>query len=206
MNLDGVESIIFDLGGVILNIDYNKSVEAFQKLGANDFDAMYSQAQQSDLFDRLELGEISPSHFRNELRNSFQVSWTDEAIDSAWNAMLLDLPPQRVQLLKDLSKKYRLFLLSNTNAIHYQAYSEYVNERYGLGDLSELFEKAYFSHLFGKRKPFPETFLQITDINGLSPSNCLFIDDSIQHIKGAEKAGLRVFHHIDGDISDCFML
>ncbi len=204
ISLSGIDNIIFDLGGVILNIDYNLSAEAFKRLGAENFDELYSQARQSDLFDRLETGMISPMAFRDEVRQIFSSNWTDDEIDEAWNAMLLDLPSARINFLQELSKKYRIFLLSNTNEIHYLAYSKMVNDQYGLGDLGSLFQKAYFSHQINKRKPYPETFEFVLEDAGIKADNSLFIDDSIQHLEGAKKVGLSVYHHTEGDITEQF--
>lgn len=204
ISLEGIDNIIFDLGGVILNIDYHRSAEAFKKLGAENFDELYSQAKQSDLFDRLETGMISPSEFRDEVRELFSANWSDQEIDNAWNAMLLDLPEIRVEFLRKLGKKYRLFLLSNTNQIHYESYSKMVNAKFGLGDLGSLFQEAYFSHKIRKRKPHPETFQYLLDDAGVKAGRTLFIDDSIQHLEGAKKVGLNVFHHTKGDITEQF--
>ena len=121
VDLSRFEAIIFDLGGVILNIDYHLSANAFKAIGAEDFYVLYSQAKQSDLFDRLEIGAIDAEDFRKEVREIFRAKWTKQEIDSAWNAMLLDLPSERLELLKELSNTRRIFLISNTNEIHYDA-------------------------------------------------------------------------------------
>jgi HAD superfamily hydrolase (TIGR01509 family) len=204
ISLDKIDNIIFDLGGVILNIDYELSANAFKALGAENFDELYSQAKQSELFDQLETGKLEPSEFRDQVRRIFQVDWSDHEIDKAWNAMLLDLPEARLDLLKRLSKSYRIFLLSNTNRIHFEAYSQMLRSKFGLGDLSELFEKAYFSHQIGRRKPDKECFQFVLDQNDLSVSNTLFIDDSVQHIEGANRIGLKTYHLREEDILDLF--
>lgn len=204
VDLSRFEAIIFDLGGVILNIDYHLSANAFKAIGAEDFYVLYSQAKQSDLFDRLEIGAIDAEDFRKEVREIFRAKWTKQEIDSAWNAMLLDLPSERLELLKELSNTRRIFLLSNTNEIHYDAYSEMLREKFGLKDLSELFEAAYFSHQIGMRKPDLETFNHLIQENGLDPKKTLFIDDSIQNIEGAKAAGISSYHLNNGDIIDLF--
>jgi len=204
IDLKGIRHIIFDLGGVILNIDYKLSAEAFKKLGANDFDELYSQAKQSELFDRLETGRISPNDFRNEVRRIFEATWSDTEIDSAWNAMLLDLPPTRIELLQELKKRYKIYLLSNTNQIHYDQYGRMLRERFGLNDLSEVFDKAYYSHEVGMRKPDAEVFEFVLNANAAEANETLFIDDSIQHIEGAKRIGLETYHLREEDILGLF--
>ncbi|MGE0635200.1 MAG: HAD family hydrolase [Bacteroidia bacterium] len=188
------KNIIFDLGGVILNIDYRLTSQAFKNLGLSDFDEKYSQAKQSHLFDRLETGTVAPEQFRLELKAYFNQQVSDADLDNAWNAMLLDLPQQRIDLLKELSTKYRLFLLSNTNIIHYQAYSAYLKRTFGKMIFDEIFEKQYLSFEIGMRKPDREIFELVLNENKLIASETVFIDDSIQHIEGASKTGIAAYH------------
>lgn len=189
-----IKNIIFDLGGVILNIDYHLTSQAFKNLGLADSDNNYSQAKQSHLFDRLETGVVEPEQFRQQLKSYFSQTVSDAELDTAWNAMLLDLPQERIDLLKELSKKYRLFLLSNTNIIHYQAYSSYLKKTFGKMIFDEIFEKQYLSFKIGMRKPDKEIFELVLNENKLLASETLFVDDSIQHIEGAEKTGIAAYH------------
>ncbi len=191
----GIKNIIFDLGGVILNIDYTLTSQAFKNLGLTDFDEKYSQAKQNHLFDRLETGKINPSDFRQEMKSYFNLPVTDLDVDTAWNAMLLDLPQERIELLKKLSTRYRLFLLSNTNIIHYKAYSAYLQKTFGKLIFDAVFEKQYLSFQIGMRKPDKEIFELVLNENKLQASETLFIDDSIQHIQGATSCGI-ITHHL----------
>ena len=132
--------------------------------------------------------------FRDELRATYSITATDEEIDAAWNAMLLDIPQERIDLLLELGKKYRLFLLSNTNAIHMKRFNEIVAHSFTIPSLDALFEQSYYSHLIGKRKPDAVIFEEIVAMNGLRKEETLFIDDSIQHIESADKVGLKTLH------------
>lgn len=190
----GVKNIIFDLGGVLLNIDYFLTERAFQSFGIANFGEAYSQAKQSTLFDELEIGKLSPAQFRDQVRTFMAPGLADAAIDQAWNAMLLDLPVQRVELLKGLRGNYRTFLLSNTNQIHYDAYTQYLQQAHGFVDFSEIMEKQYLSFTLGLRKPELACFRYVVEENGLNPAETLFIDDSIQHVQGAKLAGLQAYH------------
>lgn len=178
-----IKAIIFDLGGVIININYSLTSAAFKKLGAHDFDKVYSQFKQSPLFDNYETGKIESDVFRKELTELLDLSITDEQFDKAWNAMLLDLPQERLDFIKQLRQNYQTFLYSNTNAIHLKKVSE-------LADFNGCFVKEYYSHQFGMRKPHKESFEKLLRENGLNASETLFIDDTPQHIEGARQAGL----------------
>lgn len=186
-----IQNVIFDFGGVILNIDYTLSEKAFQALGIPDFHSHFSQAKQSDLFDALETGKISPAAFRDQMRTVIGMKISDAQIDRAWNAMLLDLPRERVDLLDRLKSRYRIFLLSNTNQIHYDCFSSYMKQQYKRDLFSDLFVKAYLSHEIGRRKPDVSTFKFVLDDAGINAGDTLFIDDSPQHVEGAKQAGLQ---------------
>lgn len=194
MNPKDFPNIIFDLGGVILNIDYSKTIAAFSNLGVEDFENSYSQLVQADLFDDYERGEISSADFRKGIRTVFKMEISDTEIDDAWNMMLLDLPPQRLDLLHRLGTDKKLALLSNTNEIHIQQFEKNLKNNLGISGLSSYFQKLYYSYRVGMRKPEERIFQLVLDEMGFNPSETLFIDDSPQHIEGAKKVGLNVYH------------
>lgn len=185
-----IKNIIFDLGGVLLNLDTKATIDAFKSLGITDFDHSYSQAAQKELFDDFETGKISSKIFREKINQHFKKSLTEQEIDKAWNAMLLDLPKERLELLDKLWGDNRLFLLSNTNDIHINAYSKYLQSEFGVPNLSHLFEKEYYSYKVGMRKPNADIFEHVLKENNLLAKETLFIDDSPQHVEGAAKAGI----------------
>jgi len=206
INLNNIHAVIFDLGGVILNIDYSLTSRAFQSLGFNDFDRFYSQAKQSDVFDQFETGKIKPDEFRNFIR-SYKNDLSDAQIDFAWNAMLLDLPLERIELLKKLNHQLPIFLLSNTNDIHIEAFLRIVEDTYGTKDLFDhIFVDHYYSSKIGFRKPNENCFNYVVSQNNLDTNKTLFIDDSIQHVEGAKKVGLEAIHLTNGfTINDLFL-
>ncbi|MFK8037951.1 MAG: HAD family hydrolase [Crocinitomicaceae bacterium] len=204
MNLN-YEAIIFDLGGVILNINYHKTAEAFKELGVTNFDELYSQAQQIGIFNALEVGEIQPEAFYEAIRQMSGLPLSNSVIEAAWNAMLLDLPNHRVDLIKRIRDEVPIYLLSNTNIIHLKAFRKIIENDCGNALLLEdLFQKVYYSHEIGMRKPDANTFRYVLNQHHLSPQNTLFIDDSIQHIEGAKAAGIKAHHLVDGDIMTLF--
>ncbi|MDB9931827.1 HAD family phosphatase [Flavobacteriales bacterium] len=197
--LEGIKNIIFDLGGVILNIDYQLTVEAFKKLGIDDFEEIFSQYKQSTLSDDFETGRITELEFYEGIKTISGKDFTFEEYKNAWNALLLDLPKERINILKKLSKKYRLFLFSNTNETHYKEFVTKVES-----DFNTIFEKTYYSHQFGKRKPDSDSFLSILKENNLIIEETLFVDDSIHHIESANLLGIRTLLIQEKPITELF--
>jgi len=185
------KNIIFDLGVVLLNIDFQKTMDAFKNLGADNINEIFSGYAQYDFFDEFEKGSITPDEFRNEIRKFIKQDSTDEMIDNAWNAMILDFPKERINFLLSCKGKYRTFLLSNTNAIHFPIYNNQLKEKFHINDLSDLFEKAYYSYRLGLRKPDKEIFEMVLKENNLNPEETLFIDDSPAHIATADKLKIK---------------
>ncbi|HEU4551255.1 MAG TPA: HAD family phosphatase [Chitinophaga sp.] len=194
MSMQGIKHIIFDLGGVILNIDYQRTYKAFTDLGVKDFTDLYNQFKGSRLFDDLETGRVTENVFLQEMRRHAQPGVTDQQIIDAWNAMLLDFPLQRLQLLQQLQLHYNTYLLSNTNAIHLEKFNHILQQSRGIPSLAAFFNKAYYSHLIGYRKPEKEAYQLIVDEHQLNPAETLFIDDTLPNIEGARAVGLQTIH------------
>lgn len=129
---DQIKNLVFDLGGVILNLDTGKTFEAFASLSGKPVTELKVAASQTSFFNDYEKGLLSDSQFREELKSFLGQSLSDQQIDQAWNAMLLDLPQKKLALLEELRKTHRLFLLSNTNNIHLQCFNQIVKETTGL--------------------------------------------------------------------------
>lgn len=194
MSVQDYPNIIFDFGGVILNLDYNRTTEAFVKLGVIDFEQSYSQLNQTNLFDEFERGEITSDQFRSGIGTVLNTGVSDAQIDEAWNAMLLDLPSERLRLLEKLGQTKRLALLSNTNAIHAEYFERKMKRQHGIENLDPFFEKVYYSFDVGMRKPEPRIFELVLQERNFKPEETLFIDDSPQHIEGARRVGLHTYH------------
>lgn len=191
-----IQSIIFDLGGVILDIDYHKTVEEFEKCGIMTFEQEFIQSHQSDFFQQFEKGEKTEEEFYEYVQKIYPLSISQ--IQSCWNAMLLRIPLRRLQILQQLQLHYNTFLLSNTNSIHEKAFNTMLREVCGFNTLAVFFDKIYYSHHIGMRKPDREIFELILNENHLNPERTLFIDDSIQHILTAQSLGIQTIHLING--------
>jgi putative hydrolase of the HAD superfamily len=196
--LKNIRHIIFDLGGVILNIDYMRTERAFIELGMTDFGQQFSQLRQSAFFDDWETGKINQEQFLAGLRRRVLLTPSDQALIDAWNAMLLDIPLRRLQILQQLQLHFDTFLLSNTNEIHEAAFNKILKSQCGFSSLGVFFDKVYFSHHIGLRKPGKEIFELILQQNSLSPEKTLFIDDSFQHIETARSLGLQTIWMEEG--------
>lgn len=196
-NLSNVRDVIFDFGGVLFEIDYNAPVREFAKLGFTDFKDIYSQAAQTDLFDKLETGNISNEDFFRFIESKCPDA-SPEEVRVAWDSILTELWPQNVREVKRLRDHgFRTYLLSNTNAIHVSSFEKMIDTSMGLESFREAFDHIYYSNVIGMKKPYPATFLKVCEWNSLDPESTLFIDDSIQHVRGAAEAGLMVVHLTD---------
>jgi putative hydrolase of the HAD superfamily len=193
-----IKNLIFDLGGVILNIDFKKTEEAFRQLGLDNFSNHINQFHISDFFHQYETGKISDDEFVAGIASLMDKPADAEKIIGAWNALLLDFPPARINLLKKLRKKYRMFLLSNTNSIHEQEFNKRLFKEQGVY-LEDLFEKTYYSHAVNLRKPDAAIFQLVLNENNLVPEETLFIDDTALNFPEAEKLGVQVYHITPGN-------
>ena len=192
--MNKIKNIIFDLGGVILNLDYTKTVDEFKKIGLLNFQDLYSQKMQNILFDDFEKGEVSSAEFISSLIDSENLKIKEIDFINAWNAMLLEIPIKKLEFINSLKKDYKVFLLSNTNEIHIYKFEDDLKKNNMLNQFYKCFDKVYYSSRMGKRKPDENCFNQVLKENKLIPEQTLFIDDSIQHIKGAKVVGLKTFH------------
>ena len=197
VRLQDLDAVILDFGGVLYDIDYDAPSKAFAALGDVEFASLYHKASQSPWFDALESGKMDRATFYGHLLGRCAPGTTEAQVHEAWCCILTGMPPERAEFVAELGTQTRLFLLSNTNAIHAAEFEQ--DLALTLPDASRFwgaFEVAPYSHDLGLKKPDPATFLYVCGLHGLNPAKTLFLDDSIQHVRGAEEAGL-VAHHLD---------
>ncbi|HVU97342.1 MAG TPA: HAD family phosphatase [Puia sp.] len=187
----GIKNIIFDLGGVIINLDNQRTTDAFVALGLKNIREYFGHGHAASFFKDYEVGRITDREFIDAIRETGGLTASDQAIIDGWNALLLDFPRERIALLKQLQKTYRIFLFSNTNALHLAALQGIYTRTFGSGSLEDLFERTYYSHLLGMRKPDKASYEYILRENGLEGQETLFVDDAIINVEGAEQAGLK---------------
>lgn len=188
------KNIIFDLGGVLLDIDYQKTITAFQKLGLENFEEMFSQFKADALFEKLETGALSEVDFYSAIKKRTNVVITQEEIDNAWNALLLHFRTESLACLEELSGKYKIYLLSNTNSIHLKCFKKLFTKETGKTSLDAYFIKAWYSNEVGLRKPGTEIFKFVLQQENLNAGETLFIDDTLINIETAKHLGFKIHH------------
>ena len=195
-----VRNIVFDWGNVIINTAPELSIQKFKYLGVVKFDELYGVMQQSHLFERLDTGKITLADFRQAIRRFAQLNLEDKQIDDAWCAMLLDFPEENAELLVRLRiGGYKLYLLSNTNEMHVEYYAKYLEKQFGRDLMNELFDRTFYSHEIGYRKPNRKAFEYVLTAENLKPAETLFIDDLEHNVIGARQTGMQAYHHRKGE-------
>lgn len=198
IDLSNTKNIIFDLGKVLLNLDFDASIKAFQKLGSKGEILDHKNAYADPIFYNLETGKITPAEFRTGVRNLLNnPTASDAEIDNAWYAMIKDIPADRVKVVQKLSKSYGIYLFSNTNKIHIDRLLVEFKAAHGI-DFESLFTTAYYSHTIHDRKPEVSSFEKVIALSGVAPAETLFIDDLEKNILAAQKAGLKTLWLKDG--------
>lgn len=194
---NNVTTVILDFGGVLYDIDFRAAVNAFEQLGIDNFDKLYSKAVQSHLFERFERGSITVPGFCDEIRHFFgQNHISNEEINGAWNQLLIGYKKSRLDFVEDLKSKYTVILLSNTNQVHYEYFTQqYLREFQTQKPLEALFHRAFFSHLCGMRKPDAEFYRYALNEMKINPREAVFIDDTPHNLQPASELGIHAIHH-----------
>jgi len=188
-----IKNILFDLGGVILDIDVHATLKCFYELGFPPDLLQYPNNMTNDLFFRYETGKLGTVEFRNELRKITGLEFSDEALDEAWNAMIIRIPEERTILLEKLKGRYELYMLSNTSQLHVPVFEKMYLEKAGL-PMKDAFKKIYYSYEIGWHKPDHEAWEYVIKDAGIVPGETLFLDDSIHNIKASQELGFQAIH------------
>ncbi|MCS6978830.1 MAG: HAD family phosphatase [Flavobacteriales bacterium] len=191
MTSSPIQALLLDLGGVILDIHYDRTLQAFRNLGFHEIEKWYDGYRQTGIFDDFEEGRLSSEAFLDTLSQYCPQAQKQQILE-AWNAMLGRVPPWHVQGLQTLRKSLPVYLFSNTNDLHYRQFQKDFRADFGF-DLSDLFEIPFYSHLLGLRKPKTEAFQKVASLAGIRPEATLFMDDNPGHIAGAQKAGFQTY-------------
>ncbi len=176
-----------------------KCLNEFQKIGVQRIEEQIGRSFKSGLFLQLEEGTITPGDFRNEIRQMTSMEVTDNEIDLAWNSFLLDIPFSKLELLLELRKHYRVFMLSNTNKIHFDYMKSHDFSRKKGLSIDDYFEKCYLSYELHLSKPDKSIFEAVIGDSGVLPAESLFLDDNEQNIKCAQGLGFQTYLVSDGE-------
>ena len=189
VTLNNIECIIFDLGGVVLNINPLNVRDKLLEYNINNIDTAYEKLNGNNIFNKFEVDDINPHEFRRNVKAAFNKSIPDQLVDKIWNALLLDFPAENIRIIKELKKSYRIFLLSNTNRIHHKAYIAQLPLEHDIY-FEDIFEKQFYSFDMKLRKPGTQIFEQAIKEANISAKKTLFIDDTKENIDAAKLTGL----------------
>jgi HAD superfamily hydrolase (TIGR01549 family) len=188
-----IKNLIFDLGNVLYDIDFEKMYNAFDQLGIPNFENHFTLNKSDQLFFDLEKGLINEAAFCEGFNQLYQLELSKHQIIEAWNALLIGFRKESMDWVKANQHQYPTFLYSNTNQIHYDYFIPQYAQEIG-GDFESIFKKPYYSHEMGMRKPDPASFLYILNQEGLDAAETLFIDDNEPNIIAAASVGLQVLY------------
>ena len=199
-----IRNIVFDLGGVLVDLDFKAAINGLQKAGFANVKEQLMAFDREGIFQKFELGEMSADEFRSAIRENSTVSLTDEEVDGLWNAMLLEVPREKLELILHLRGKYMVYLLSNTNSIHWDYVCKNAFNYRGFR-VNDYFEETFLSYEMHLAKPDKAIFEKVLEEANLLPEETLFIDDSEANCKAASELGIHTHHyHIGEDLKELF--
>jgi glucose-1-phosphatase len=198
--MDEIKNIIFDLGGVLMNIDFKRTFDAFEIIGYHGAEQAFQDPQINQLCMDFETGVYCAIEMRRKFRELSGFKCNDAQFDKAWNALLIDFPPERIMLVRQLAKKYKTYLLSNTNPIHCKHFNAELKNHFGIESLDHLLDKAWYSHNVGYRKPDERIFQKVLKASHLNPEETLYIDDFETNVRVAESLGMKAIH-VNGEFT-----
>ncbi|HEY0222143.1 MAG TPA: HAD family phosphatase [Lactovum miscens] len=191
--MEEIKAIIFDLGGVIIDLDQESEIRYFVEQGIPDYENIFSQKNMTNFFKEQEVGDISEPEFYEGFRKLTNVRLSDEKIEEGWNKILTDFLSERIMYLEELSKRYPIYLFSNTNTIHTREFEKRCLGQFGR-PLSSYFRELFYSQELGLRKPEREAFIKVIELAGLDVKTTVFIDDNRDNIEGTISVGLQTMH------------
>ncbi|SMD32527.1 putative hydrolase of the HAD superfamily [Reichenbachiella faecimaris] len=189
-----IKTIIFDLGGVIIDLDFKRTPKAFSQLTGWPFDDIFKLYFEPGLFQNYEKGLIKDQELRSGINDLFGAQLSDTQIDEAWCAMLGFVPKARLDFMNELRKNYQVLVLSNTNAIHVAAFNQTIKEVSAENSLEAFVDKVYFSHEMGMRKPDLEIYEELLKQSNIKAEECMFLDDTQHNLDGAAQLGIHTMH------------
>jgi len=193
-NAPDADFLIFDLGNVIVDIDYQKALQRIKEEVSTEFHDKVDGFYLTDFHKDYEVGRIDSGRFREEVRSYFQQDWNDEKVDELWNALLLKIPLERLELISKLKENFQVGVLSNTNLIHIHAVNKILHDDHGIENFDPIFDWVFLSHEMGLSKPSPQIYEKMLVDLGTSGDRVVFFDDLIANVEGAKAVGIQAVH------------
>lgn len=192
MNHNNIENIIFDLGGVIINLNFENTFKKFSEIFKKELKPeIFNDHKKYGFFRDYEVGRINDHEFRTYIKNLADFPIEDQLIDDAWIAMLQDIPKDRISWIYEATKRYNCVVLSNTNSIHVQYFENFFNKATPFGYPKDVFQKLYYSHEIGERKPDSVAFEHVLHDSGFNPKKTVLFDDLKENLAAAKKLGIQ---------------
>ena len=199
-----IRNIVFDLGGVLVDLDFKAAINGLQEAGFANVKEQLLAFDREGIFQKFELGEMNADEFRAAIRENSTVTLTDEEVDALWNLMLLEVPREKLELILELRGKYMVYLLSNTNSIHWDYVCKNAFNYRGFR-VEDYFEETFLSYEMHLAKPDKAIFEKVLSDANLLAEETLFIDDSEANCKAAQEVGIHAHHyHVGDDLSKIF--
>lgn len=187
-----MKNIIFDLGNVIIDIDFERTFKAFTEISENvNWRESERILKEKQIWSRYEKGQLTDAEFRAEIREELKISASDEQIDTAFCGLLMDIDPERIELIKKLATKYKIYILSNTSHIHFLEVERILERCAGVKHFSEIFDHVFLSYEMGKLKPEVDIYEEVLKQANLVASETLFLDDLLANLEGAATLGIQ---------------
>ncbi len=188
--IGSITTLIFDLGGVLVDLDWDRCTQEFRKIGVAEITELLSTTVQTDFILDFESGKISTEEFRDKMRSFSKQEITDKQIDAAWESFLIDVPQEKLDLLLELKKRYRVVMLSNTNPLSFAVCRDKIFKKDGK-TINDYFDKLYLSYEMKLCKPGKEIFEQLLKEENIAPNEALFLDDGDPNIETAKLLGIQ---------------
>ena len=199
-----IKNIVFDLGGVLVDLDFKAAINGLQEAGFANVKEQLQAFDRDGIFQKFELGEMTADEFRSAIRENSTVALTDEEVDNLWNLMLLEIPREKLELILELRGKYMVYLLSNTNSIHWDYVCKNAFNYRGFR-VEDYFEETFLSYKMHLAKPDKAIFEKVLSDANLLAEETLFIDDSEANCKAAQEVGIHAHHyHVGDDLNKIF--
>jgi FMN phosphatase YigB (HAD superfamily) len=193
MRFSDDQLLIFDLGGVIIDLNYDRMINQFASNCNKDRDEIKSILMQDPLLLQYEIGGIDTQSFYHQMKEIINFNASFDKFAAAWNSLMNPLAAKKIDFLKQLSLNRRVAILSNTNDLHQRGFDEMVKQVSEFEDMKSLIPSAYYSHDMGLRKPDSSIFLHVCELENINPGKCVFFDDNTDNIKTASNLGLTTF-------------